>query len=203
VWYRLAKLDEEKNEEPWRIAPKQLEDSYTFDDAVLVATMLNTLINNCDRVKIACLAQLVNVIAPIMTEPNGGIYLQTTYYPYYFASVYGRGEALFAAVDAPTYDCEAFSGAQSLHVSGVRNKDELFVMLVNRSACELPVTVSLRGARIASVKECKQMKSESLACNTALTPHNVVPFDVSVSVTDNGVQLVAPAESIHFIRLAL
>lgn len=201
VWYRK----ERQQPEPplWQIAPRLLEDSYNFNDAVLFATMLNTLINHCDRVKIACLAQLVNVIAPIMTEPNGGMYLQTTYYPYYYASMYGRGEVLCPEIDTPKYDCAAFDGARALHVSGVRNKDELFVMLVNRSADDMPVTVALHGAHITSIKECKRLKSDSLARNTLFAPNNVVPFDVTANIAAEGVQLDVPAESIHFLRLAL
>lgn len=66
----------------WQIAPSQLEDVYDFRDALLVGTMLMALQNNCDRVKIACLAQLVNVIAPIMTKTGGGTWVQTIFYPF-------------------------------------------------------------------------------------------------------------------------
>ena len=53
---------------PWQVAPPMLEDIYTFEDALLVGLMLITLLKHADRVKIACMAQLVNVIAPIMTD---------------------------------------------------------------------------------------------------------------------------------------
>ncbi len=72
-----------KKVEPWQIAPPLLEDVYTFEDALLVGLMLITLLKNADRVKIACLAQLVNVIAPIMTRKGGGAWRQTI-----FLSVY-------------------------------------------------------------------------------------------------------------------
>ena len=71
----------------WQIAPSQLEDVYDFRDALLVGTMLMTLQNNCDRVKIACLAQLVNVIAPIMTKTGGGAWVQTIFYPFLYKFV--------------------------------------------------------------------------------------------------------------------
>ena len=66
-----------------------------------VGCILNTFIRRSDVVKIACIAQLVNVIAPIMTEPKGAAWRQTIYYPYYFASVFGRGEALQLSVRSP------------------------------------------------------------------------------------------------------
>ena len=69
-----------------------LEDIYTFEDALLVGSLLITLLSHADRVKIACLAQLVNVIAPIMTVPGGGSWRQTIFYPFLHASVYGPGD---------------------------------------------------------------------------------------------------------------
>ena len=78
----------------WPEAPPLLEDVYNFEDVLLVGCALNTFIRRADRVKVACIAQLVNVIAPIMTENGGPAWKQTTYYPLYYASLYGRGEAL-------------------------------------------------------------------------------------------------------------
>ena len=78
----------------WPHAPALLEDIYNFEDVLQVGCILNTFIRRSDVVKIACLAQLVNVIAPIMTVPGGPAWRQTIFYPYLFASVYGRGKAL-------------------------------------------------------------------------------------------------------------
>lgn len=78
----------------WEKAPEILEDHYSFLDALAFSGLVITLLNNCDRVKIACLAQLVNVIAPIMTRPNGDVIKQTIYYPFYFFSNFGRGQVL-------------------------------------------------------------------------------------------------------------
>ena len=65
-------------------APHLLEEVYNLEDALLVGGLINTLLRNADRVKLACLAQLVNVIAPIMTNANG-LFRQTIYYPYSWA----------------------------------------------------------------------------------------------------------------------
>ena len=202
VWYHSNEQD--KAIRPWQIAPPQLEDIYNFEDAVLLATMMNTLINRCDRVKIACLAQLVNVIAPIMTQPGGGLFRQTIYYPYYYASVYGRGEALRAEIDGPTYDCARFTGAQALHVSGVRNGNELFVMLVNRGGEDTDVTIAVDGATVVSVTECSVLQhTDRLAVNSFENPDCVAPRASSAKTEKEGVRLVAPSESVHFVRLAL
>jgi alpha-L-arabinofuranosidase len=84
-------------------APPLLEEQYNLEDALLVGGMLNTLMRHADRVKIACLAQLVNVIAPIMTNANG-MWLQSIFYPYSWALSFGRGSVLNTLVESPTYD---------------------------------------------------------------------------------------------------
>ncbi|MDR1466391.1 MAG: alpha-N-arabinofuranosidase, partial [Treponema sp.] len=88
VWFHSSEQD--KNIEKWVEAPPRLEDIYTMEDALVVGCMLITLLKNADRVKIACLAQLVNVIAPIMTEIGGAAWRQTIFYPFALTSKYGR-----------------------------------------------------------------------------------------------------------------
>lgn len=75
VWYHSNNAPYER----WSIAPPRLEDIYNFEDALLVGSMLITFLRHCDRIKIACLAQLVNVIAPIFTQTGGGIFAQTIF----------------------------------------------------------------------------------------------------------------------------
>ncbi|MDQ2798714.1 MAG: alpha-N-arabinofuranosidase, partial [Armatimonadota bacterium] len=87
VWYHSDAADAAM--ERWQIAPSQLEDIYTFEDALVVGLMLITLLRHADRVKIACLAQLVNVIAPIMTASGGPAWRQSIFYPFLHASLYG------------------------------------------------------------------------------------------------------------------
>ena len=103
--------------------PIQLEDIYNFEDALLVGSMLITLLRHADRVKIACLAQLVNVIAPIMTSDTGA-WRQTIFYPYFHASVYGRGTVLNTQVHTPVYESKTYGEARIwiLYASGMRKK---------------------------------------------------------------------------------
>ncbi|WP_367303718.1 alpha-N-arabinofuranosidase [Nocardioides panacis] len=74
--------------------PALIEDVYDVTDAVVVGSLLITLLRHCDRVGIACQAQLVNVIAPIMTRADGGAWRQTIFHPFAQASRYARGEVL-------------------------------------------------------------------------------------------------------------
>ena len=136
VWYHSNQQDEKiMKEEPWKTAPPLLEDIYNLEDALLVGSLLITLLKNCDRVKIACLAQLVNVIAPIMTLRGGKAWRQTTYYPFMHAANYGLGTVLRPHIECPTYDCEAFSDVPYIESVAVHNEEinELVVFAVNRS----------------------------------------------------------------------
>ena len=110
VWYRKrtgSDVDGNKT-----VAPHLLEEIYNLEDALLVGGLVNSLIRNSDRVRVACLAQLVNVIAPIMTNDTG-FYRQTIYYPYAWALQYARGAALNLAVESPTYEVSTSSNANS------------------------------------------------------------------------------------------
>ena len=101
VWYRARSGDavDGRRQE----APHLLEEIYNLEDALLVGGLVITLLRNADRVKIGCLAQLVNVIAPIMTNANG-LFRQTIYYPYSWALQYARGRVLNLLIESPTYN---------------------------------------------------------------------------------------------------
>lgn len=90
----------------WEIAPPILQEKYSLLDAVVVGGLGISLLNNADTVEIACLAQLINVIAPITTIPGGGIFKQAIYHPFHMLSKYGHGTVKKAIVDAPKYQCD-------------------------------------------------------------------------------------------------
>ena len=133
VWFHSNAADQQI--EPWTTAPPQLEDRYTMEDALVVGCMLITLLRHADRVKVACLAQLVNVIAPIMTVTGGGSWRQSIYYPYLHAAQFGRGEALNLNVASPVYDDPVFGPVPYLEAVATHDADAgtLAVFAVNRS----------------------------------------------------------------------
>jgi alpha-L-arabinofuranosidase len=92
--------------ERWETAPSILQESYSLLDALTLGGLAITLLKNVDRVKIACLAQLVNVIAPITTKRGGGVLKQATYYPFQALSLYGNGTVLSGMTTAPEYESE-------------------------------------------------------------------------------------------------
>ncbi|MFE0420868.1 alpha-L-arabinofuranosidase C-terminal domain-containing protein, partial [Streptomyces tendae] len=203
VWYHSREAD--KLIEPWTVAPPQLEDIYNFEDALLVGCMLITMLKHADRVKIACLAQLVNVIAPIMTEENGPAWKQTIFYPYMHASVYGRGVALNPVISSPKYDSKDFTDVPTLESTAVYNEEneELTIFAVNRDLQEgLLLECDLRsfeGYKVIEhiVLENDDIKQTNSARAEAVKPHT--NGDAAIS----GGQLAAmlPKLSWNVIRL--
>ena len=105
VWYneRFENVDKIQGVGNWPTAPRLLEDAYTVADAVVVGNLLISLLRHADRVTSASLAQLVNVIAPIMTEPGGIAWRQTTYFPFAITSALASGEVITTRLECETY----------------------------------------------------------------------------------------------------
>lgn len=163
IWFHSNEQD--KKLEKWTVAPPQLEDVYTFEDALLVGCMLMTLQNNCDRVKIACLAQLVNVIAPIMTENGGKAWAQTIFYPFMYASAFGNGVTLQAIVDSEKYASSAERDIPYLAASVIHNPEtgEIIVYAVNRSLDEsMELEIELEGFEGYRLFEHTELYSDDL-----------------------------------------
>ena len=168
----------------WEIAPHLYEDVYSFEDALLVGSMLITLQNNCDRVKIACLAQLVNVIAPIMTEDNGDAWVQTTFYPFMYSSAFGRGTTLKTVTKCETYDTSEGVAVPYIDTSVINNEEtrELIVFAVNRSLdCDIETDFSLGEFEDAVLKEHIILYSDNLKSTNTKEKAEVVPENLAVN----------------------
>ncbi len=129
VWYRARSGDAVNGH--GQEAPHLLEEVYNLEDALLVGGIINSLLRNADRVKLACLAQLINVIAPIMTNANG-VLRQTIFYPYSWALQFARGSVLNLLVDSPTYEVSGMGPVAYLDVAGTISPEDgrvsLFVL---------------------------------------------------------------------------
>ncbi len=200
VWYHShgAKIED------WQIAPPLLEDVYNFEDALLVGCMLMTLQNNCDRVKLACIAQLVNVIAPIMTENDGKAWAQTIFYPYMYASKYGRGKVLKSVVE-----CNAYTTTDKLNVpfiesSIIVNEEnrEIIVFVVNRSLNEnMELSLELDGFDNAVIKEHIELYSDDLKTINTKNNQSVAPNKKDfVAVKSCNQQITLSKHSWNMIR---
>ena len=210
VWYHSNKQDRAilDGREGWPHAPRLLEDIYNFEDVLQVGCILNTFIRKSNVVKIACIAQLVNVIAPIMTDPKGAAWRQTIYYPYYFASIYGRGTALQLAVKCPGYDADVADDVPYLDISGVHDEaaETLTFFAVNRHATDmLPVSVALLGFAAATVIDHQEMTHKLLeAVNTATDQTNVAPHKgKGAKVADGTLSFAMQPHSYVMVRVKL
>ena len=179
VWYHSNERDKEIwKSEKWGPALPLLEDVYNFEDALLVGSMLITFLRNADRVKIACLAQLVNVIAPIMTRNGGGCWAQTIFYPFMHASKYGRGTALKAIVDTPVYDCADYEKVPVIDATATEGDDgSVTVFCVNRDMAEdFALEIDLRAFGGMKLAEHILLHHDDVkAVNTEDNPANVAP----------------------------
>ncbi len=202
VWYHSKKHDAVL--EPWTIAPQQVEDVYNLEDAILVGSMLITLLRHADRVKIACLAQLVNVIAPILTAPGGGVLRQTIFYPFLHASNYGRGTVLSGIVDSPKYDSKNFTDVPMLDCTAVLSDDEteLTLFAVNRSEnTPLLWTPSLQGFNGYRAAEHIALEGpDRYAINDFENPFRVAPIQKALSDTNEFMLSPLSWNVIRFIK---
>ena len=203
VWYHSNEQD--KKLEKWVEKPHQLEDIYNMEDALLVGSMLITLLRHCDRVKMACMAQLVNVIAPIMTSDTGA-WRQTIFYPYMHASKFGNGTVLNTLVKSPVYDSK-YGEAPYLDCVIVNNeeKGELIIFAVNKDLTEdMEVTCDLRQFADYTVKEHLVLHDEDLkAVNTEENPDRIRPeANGNARLEEGRLTAVLKHKSWNVIRLA-
>ena len=192
VWFHSN--DNDKKLEKWQVAPPQLEDLYNFEDALLVGSMLMALQNNCDRVKIACLAQLVNVIAPIMTKTGGGAWVQTIFYPFMYASTQGRGVTLQAITESETYQSSDNTMTIPYLASSVihnAEKKELVVFALNRSLEEdMELALTFENFEGCKAIEHIELYSDDLKAMNTEEEEKVAPANVEVSLEVSSVQKV-------------
>lgn len=191
VWFHSKEKEADiRKNDPWQIAPPMLEDIYTFEDALLVGLMLITLLKHADRVKMACLAQLVNVIAPIMTQQGGGTaWKQTIFYPFMHASKYGRGVVLRPVIHTPVHDTAQHENVTDIESVAVYNeeKEELTIFAVNRNINEdIQVTADVRGLEGYQLKEHIVLENSDMKLCNGAGQELVFPKTVEQSSLEGG-----------------
>ena len=199
VWYQSRVEATRPSGEHWPLAPAMLEDNYTVADAVVVGNMMITLLRHSDRVTSANQAQLVNAIAPIMTEPGGAAWRQTTFYPFAQMSANARGTVLRVESLGPTFQTEQFGDVAAIDAAATwdRASATLAVFVVNREVGTAhPVTID--GSKFGSlrIKNATTLTgSDPYAFNSQELPCRVIPTPLPVTSKDGSLQFVAPAVS--------
>ena len=195
VWYQsrfeaggLPEIDD---------AGPRVEDVYSTLDAVVVGDLLVTLLNHADRVKVGCLAQLVNVIAPIMTEPGGPAWKQATYHP--IAAMAGaRGNVLVADVTAEDIATRRYGDVPAISAAAVHDPatGQLTAYLTNRADRPAEVSVDFRGAGHLHVQSCRALAADHEGPRGRLAARDVSLSDLPVQVDgDRMVTVTVPPES--------
>ncbi|HTG72980.1 MAG TPA: alpha-N-arabinofuranosidase [Terriglobia bacterium] len=212
VWYRARSGAAVNGNRAF--APKLLEEVYNLEDALLVGGFINTLLRNADRVRVACLAQLVNVIAPLVTNATG-VLRQSTWYPYSWALKYARGRVLDLRIESDSYPIRA----AGLQADFARNADVPFVDIVatlnpeNGEACllmlnrdsdaEREVVVDWRETTPTRVLACETLTGNDLkAFNTFEQPQRVVPRALDAPKPGNRMTFKLPSRSYTVLHLA-
>jgi alpha-N-arabinofuranosidase len=203
VWYRARSGDAVNGHE--QEAPHLLEEVYNLEDALLVGGLINTLIRNADRVKLACLAQLINVIAPIMTNANG-LLRQTIYYPYSWALQFARGSVLNLVVESATYEVKDMGQVPYLDVAGTIEPEtgKVSVFVLNRDLAKAhTVELNWQDKAPARVLSSFLLTGDDLkASNTFDAPQRVVPRALDKpSITGGRAKFEVPARSYSVIQL--
>jgi alpha-N-arabinofuranosidase len=208
VWFNLEDTDSRTKEDLWKPAPSLLEGNFTFEDALVVGDMLISMLKRADRVKTACISQLVNVNAPFMTEVGGSrSYMQTIFYPFMHASLFGRGVAIQTPVQCPRYDSKEFEDVPYLSAISVYDEQQqkLTVFAVNRSVSEdMLAECDLRSFEGYQLKEHILLHHDDpKALNSFKEPEKVKPHKLlnSGEMKDGLLTIKLPAMSWNVIRL--
>jgi alpha-N-arabinofuranosidase len=206
VWYKDRSGRTDGWGDQWEVAPRRIEDEYNLTDAVVVGNLLISLLRHSDRVAVACLAQLANVIAPIMTEPDGPAWRQPTFHPFAITSRLAAGQVLRVETSSPLLDTAKFGEVPAVDAVATYDSGKLAVFLVNRSI-DAPVDVTLDTTRtpVSAVLEALSLYDDDrLAVNSADHPDRVSPrVNDSVRLEDGGLTVTLPPISWTALSLAL
>ena len=172
VWYRTQNAESVNGH--GKFAQHLVEEEYNLEDALIVAGFLNSFIRHADVLKIANLAQIVNVIAPILTRGEK-LLLQSIYYPFLLYTQRRDGIALQTIVRGPGYESPSYGFVHTVDTSAILGKDVLHTFLVNRSTDETAIVqITPAGIQLKSVNSAELITGPTAdACNTFEKPNTI------------------------------
>ena len=206
VWYHSQPASDVPTGDNWPVAPVLLEDHYNVADAVVVGSLLISLLRHTDRVHSASQAQLVNVIAPIMTEPGGRSWRQTIFHPFAQAAKYAKGDVLRPVLSSETYETKRFGQVPLIDAVATYDEasGETVIFAINRSTtASIPLEVDLRAHGLTIIEATSYSHSDPYWEASADDATTVLPVaNPSATVTsEGGVSADLPPVSWNMLRL--
>ncbi len=206
VWYRG---DTQAHPETiWQVARPINEETYDMTDVLIIGGIIMALLNHADRVKIANIAQTVNIIAPIMTRPGGPAWKQTIYSPFLYMSRHARGVSLRQTVSGDNYMQNGMN-INYLKTSTVYNaeRNELVLFAINRSL-DTPMDLSAEfgGFSCQKVEEAVEIHHDSPAAVNTETDEQVAPVaygEERISLQENMLETTLKPLSWNMFRISL
>jgi alpha-N-arabinofuranosidase len=194
--------------ENWDHAQPRLEQVYNLMDALVFGGLICSLLNHADRVRMACLAQLINAIAPIYTQPGGPVIKQSIFYPFQQVSTYGRGAVLKPIMVCPKYESEVYGDVPLLQSAVVLNREtnEVGIFVLNCDQNEdLEMDLDFRSfGSVVPLEHVVLDGPDPAAANSFAEPGRVKPRKVAIG--GNGatrLKVVLPKLSWNMLRFKI
>jgi alpha-N-arabinofuranosidase len=190
----------------WQHAPHLIEEKYTLADALVVAQWLGVFLRNCDVLKIACIAQIVNIIAPLLTTRDG-LLKQTTFYPFKMVSTLARGVSLNVNVSAPHFETQRFGAAPLVDAFATHDAahDQQALFVTNRSQTdEIVIECHWQNGAPNAVREIWQVSgNDAQTTNTWEQPNVIIARAIrKPQIKENTLKLKLPPMSFTSIALS-
>jgi alpha-N-arabinofuranosidase len=202
VWYidRYQQVDKIEGIDNWPVAPRLLEDAYSVADAVVFGSLLISLLKHADRVTSASLAQLVNVIAPIMTEPSGPAWRQTTFFPFSLTSRLAIGSTLDVKLMSDVHETDLYGMVNTVDAVATHDRatGQTAVFLVNRSQSEeASVAIDISALGNVTLKDAQTLADEDIYAKNTLAEKERVGLRIneSVRIGDGVISVTLPPVS--------
>jgi len=202
VWYidRYHQVDRIEGIDNWPVAPRLLEDAYSVADAVVFGSLLISLLKHADRVTSASLAQLVNVIAPIMTEPAGPAWRQTTYFPFSLTSRLAHGSTLDVKLTSDAHETDLYGTVNTVDAVATHDREtgQTAVFLVNRSQSEeASIAIDLSALGKVTLLDAQTLADADVYAKNTLAEKERVGLrrNESVHVDDGVTSVILPPVS--------
>jgi alpha-N-arabinofuranosidase len=195
VWYRAR-----GNAQRGR---RILEERYNLEDALVVATFLNSFVNHAHIVKIANMAQLVNVIAPMFTNDKG-MFLQTIYYPLQLFANYSKGKALELFQDGPKYKSARFDDVPYLDASAAYGDGSLVLNVVNRHPSQaIETEVELEDKEFSGPVAVSEVNGPDIKAENDFDKTTVKTVERSAPADGRKLRYSFPAHSYTMLKVKL